>query len=46
MTEGVALHELVYQAGAAVDYVILDVNPAFERQTAVTAASVLGRRRE
>jgi len=44
MTEGVALHQLVYEAGAAVDYVVLDVNPAFERQTAVTAASVLGRR--
>ena len=44
MIEGVALHELVYEAGAAVDYIVLDVNPAFERQTAVTAESVLGRR--
>jgi PAS domain S-box-containing protein len=43
MTEGVALHQLVYEAGAAVDYVVLDVNPAFELQTAMTAASVRGR---
>ena len=44
MTEGVALHQLVYEGGEAVDYVILDVNPAFERQASVAAASVLGRR--
>ena len=42
--EGVALHELIYEADVPVDYVILDVNPAFERQTDVPAASVVGRR--
>ena len=36
MTEGVALHEMVRDvAGSAVDYRILDVNPAFVRQTGI-----------
>ena len=44
MTEGVALHQLVYEGGEAVDYVVVDVNPAFERHTAMSAESVQGRR--
>ena len=43
MTEGVVLHEVVYEEGRAVDYRILDVNPSFESQTGVTAQSARGR---
>lgn len=44
MTEGFALHEIVYDAGGqAVDYRILDVNPAYERHTGVSAADVVGK---
>jgi signal transduction histidine kinase len=43
MTEGVALHELVYDAmGEVVDYRILDVNPAFERHTSISAEQARG----
>jgi len=43
MGEGVALHELLCDAeGRAVDYRILDVNPAYERQTGLTADRVRG----
>jgi PAS domain S-box-containing protein len=42
MTEGVALHEMILDtAGAPVDYVILDVNPAFERITGVRRTETL-----
>jgi len=44
MTEGVALHELVVDAGGApLDYRILDLNPAYEAQTGVSAAQVRGK---
>ena len=43
MTEGVALHELVYQGEQAVDYRILEVNAAFEAQTGLSARAVQGR---
>jgi PAS domain S-box-containing protein len=33
MTEGVALHEMIYDGERAVDYRILDINPAYERHT-------------
>ncbi len=40
-----ALHEMVFdEAGDPVDYVFLDVNPAFERDTGLTADVCLGRR--
>ena len=43
MTEGVALHELIYNdRGEAVDYRILSVNPAFEKHTGLMAAEVEG----
>lgn len=36
MKEGVALHQMIYdENGRAVDYLIVDVNPAFERQTGI-----------
>lgn len=45
MTEGVALHELVYdESGAPIDYVIVDVNPAYERHTGLTPEHVIGKR--
>lgn len=44
MTEGVALHEVVYsQNGEAVDYRILDVNPAYGRHTGLTPERARGR---
>jgi len=43
MAEGVALHELVCDAdGRAVDYRMLDVNPAFARHTGLAAEGVRG----
>lgn len=43
MTEGVVLHELVTdEDGTPIDYRILEVNPAFERITGLSRASVVG----
>ncbi len=43
MSEGVALHQLVYDAhGNPSDYTLIDANPAFERQTGMQRAVVLG----
>jgi len=45
MGEGMALHELVCDAaGQPVDYVLLDMNPAFETLTGLRRAAVLGHR--
>ena len=44
MTEGVALHELVTDAsGKPIDYVLLDVNPAFESIIGIKREQVVGR---
>jgi PAS domain S-box-containing protein len=43
MTEGVALHEVIYDHGRPIDYRILDVNPSFERHTGVAAQTARGR---
>lgn len=44
MQEGCALHEMVYDdAGEAVDYRFLAVNPAFERMTGLRSTAVVGR---
>jgi len=44
MAEGFALHELLYDAeGRPCDYRFLEVNPAFERQTGLKAADLVGR---
>ncbi|HVZ89303.1 MAG TPA: response regulator [Polyangia bacterium] len=43
MPQGVALHELVWRDGRAVDYRFLEVNPAFEMHTGLRARVVLGR---
>ncbi len=43
MTEGVALHEIVYNnRGDAVDYRIIDVNPAFEEHTGIPSDQAKG----
>jgi diguanylate cyclase (GGDEF)-like protein/PAS domain S-box-containing protein len=43
MREGVALHELVCDAsGAPVDYVVLDVNPSYERIMGIPRAQAVG----
>lgn len=45
MVEAFSLHEILYdKAGRAVDYRILEVNPAFERLTGMRRDQVIGRR--
>jgi PAS domain S-box-containing protein len=45
MNEGVALHELVYDgAGRPVDYVIMDVNPCYEKITGICHEDAIGQR--
>jgi PAS domain S-box-containing protein len=44
MIEGLAYHEMVYDGGKAADYVITDVNPAYERILGLARADVVGRR--
>ncbi len=44
MTEGVALHELVYDsAGMPVDYRIIDCNGAYEKNTGISVSEAKGR---
>lgn len=44
MAEGVAIHEIVRDgSGTAVDYRILDINPAWERHTGMAGEKVRGR---
>jgi diguanylate cyclase (GGDEF)-like protein/PAS domain S-box-containing protein len=44
MTEGMALHEMVFDAqGRAVNYRILEVNPAYEAHTGLSAGQVVGK---
>ena len=44
MTAAFALHEMVYdQQGRPIDYRFLEVNPAYERLTGITATAVLGK---
>ena len=43
MSEGMALHRIVYDSdGVAIDYLILDVNPAFEKLTGLSKDVVIG----
>ncbi len=45
LLDGVALHEIVCDgSGRPIDYIFLDVNPAFERLTGLRAPDILGRR--
>jgi PAS domain S-box-containing protein len=43
MTEGVAIHQMIYDAnGKAVDYIIRDVNPSFEKNLGIPADNAKG----
>jgi PAS domain S-box-containing protein len=43
MSEGLAIHELVYDSsGEAVDYIITDVNPAYEKITGLQKKNIVG----
>jgi PAS domain S-box-containing protein len=44
MTEGLANHEIVYEDGEAVDYIITDVNPAYERITGLARSKAVGKK--
>ncbi len=45
MSEGAVLKEMVYDSsGQAVDYMLVDANPAFEQLTGLRRADVLGKR--
>ena len=45
MSEGYAVHELVYDtSGRAIDYIITEVNPAFEKITGINKKSSLGKK--
>jgi PAS domain S-box-containing protein len=44
MIEGAALHEIIYNnQGIPKDYVVLEINPAFEKQLGITRAMVIGK---
>jgi signal transduction histidine kinase len=42
MTEGVALHEIIYNGDTAIDYRIIDINPAYEKHTGLSEAKARG----
>jgi PAS domain S-box-containing protein len=45
MSEGMALHEIIYDdACNAVDYLVTEVNPAYEKITGLARSSVLGKK--
>ena len=45
MTEGVALHEIIFDSdGIPADYIILETNPAFDAQLGISGKSVIGKR--
>jgi len=41
--EGIAFNEVVYNDGVATDYVIYDINPAFEEITGLSRTDIIGR---
>ena len=44
MNEGVCLHEIIYdELGKAIDYKILDINPAYEQLTGLTREKAIGK---
>ena len=44
MNEGFVNHEIVYQNEEAIDYIITDINPAFEEITGITGSSIVGKK--
>ncbi len=45
MIEGVAIHQILYDdAGIPADYIILDVNPAYQAHTGISAKDAVGKK--
>jgi PAS domain-containing protein len=45
MTEGVAIHKIIYDnSGIPVDYLIMDVNPAYEKITGLEIENTIGKK--
>lgn len=45
MIEGAAIHEIIYdEAGNPIDYIIIDINPAYSRQTGLLRDAVIGKK--
>lgn len=45
MSDGMAIHEIIYNSSdEAVDYIITDVNPAYERITGIKRETILGKK--
>lgn len=44
MNEGVSLQEIIYKEGRAIDYKIIDVNPAYELLTGIKKENAVGKR--
>src|SRR5665647_726869 len=45
MSEGLAIHELIYDSsGKAIDYIIKDVNPAYEQIIGLKKKKAVGRK--
>jgi PAS domain S-box-containing protein len=44
MTSGCAYHQMVYEGDRPVDYVFVEANPAFERQTGLRRDQIIGKR--
>jgi PAS domain S-box-containing protein len=44
MNEGLAIHEIVYQGSDPIDYIVTDINPAYEKITGIPRSSAVGRR--
>jgi len=45
MSNGLALHEIIYDAsGKAVDYLIIEVNPAYEKITGLKQTAIIGKK--
>ena len=44
MNEGLANHEMIYEHGKAVDYIITEVNPAYETITGTARSFAIGKK--
>ncbi len=45
MSEGIALHEITYDhSGKPVDYILIDVNPAYEKITGLNKNDIIGKK--
>ena len=44
MNDGLAIHEIIYLKNKPVDYIITDINPAYERITSLSRNSTIGKK--